>query len=178
MEGLGFVFIIVIFILSSITKSGKQKKEGQPPAKGAASPAAKTGARAAAPAQARTTPVKPAQKTRRPAAVSRPVAAPAAAATPAPSAPAPAATAQISMEGTGLFDDEGCIGGSMAHNHAEGESHAEHSRHITAMRDREREEAAIAAPKGVAALDPRDLRRAVVISEILGKPKALQRRAG
>ena len=81
------------------------------------------------------------------------------------------------IQGASALDDEGCLGGSLPHDHSEGESRAEHARHIAAMEARDAEEAAIAAPRGLAALDPRDLRRAVVISEVLGKPKALKKRA-
>ena len=83
-----------------------------------------------------------------------------------------------SAQGQSAFDDEGCVGGSLPHDHSEGESRSEHAQHIAAMKARDAEETAIAAPQGLAGLDPRDLRRAVVISEILGKPKALKRKAG
>lgn len=81
-----------------------------------------------------------------------------------------------SLAGQGLSatDDEGCVGGSLPHDHSEGESRAEHSAHIAAMRARDAEEAAMAEPRGLAELNPQDLRRAVVISEILGKPRALK----
>ena len=83
------------------------------------------------------------------------------------SRPAPAVS-----QGESLRDDEGCLGGSLPHDHSEGESRAEHAAHIAAMEAREAEEAAVAAPRSLASFDPRDLRRAVVISEILGKPRA------
>ena len=75
-------------------------------------------------------------------------------------------------QGASLHDDEGCLGGSLPHDHSEGENRAEHAAHIAAMEARDAEEAAVAAPRGLAGFDPRDLRRAVVISEILGKPRA------
>ena len=88
-------------------------------------------------------------------------------------APAPAPV----IQGASALDDEGCLGGSLPHDHTEGESRAEHAAHMAAMRARDAAEAAVAEPRGLADFDPRDLRRAVVISEILGKPKALRRRA-
>lgn len=80
----------------------------------------------------------------------------------------------LTRQGQSSYDDEGCVGGSLPHNHSEGESRAEHSAHIAAMRARDEEETAVAAPGRLANLDPRDLRRAVVISEILGRPRALR----
>ena len=80
----------------------------------------------------------------------------------------------LSRQGVSATDDEGCVGGSLPHDHSEGESRAEHGAHIAAMRARDAEEAAVAAPGKLADFDPRDLRRAVVISEILGKPRALK----
>ena len=81
---------------------------------------------------------------------------------------------ELFEQGEGFDDEEGCLGGSMPHGHEEGESREEHSRHIAAMEAREKAEVAV-SPKGI---DARQLRRAVVMSEVLGRPKALRRRAG
>ena len=79
-------------------------------------------------------------------------------------------------------DEEGCLGGSMEHEHTEGESRAEHGQHLEAMREaalREREarelEEASARPAVLGDLDLAALRRAVIISEVLDRPKALRR---
>lgn len=69
-------------------------------------------------------------------------------------------------------DEEGCVGGSMAHTHEEGESREEHARHMAAMTARDAEEAANEVRP---AIDAAALRRAVVMSEVLGRPKALRR---
>ena len=78
----------------------------------------------------------------------------------------------------GGVDEEGCVGGSMAHEHTEGESRAEHDEHIAAMRRRDAAEAAQSAAGRFGALGEmnlQELRRAVIVSEVLGKPKALRR---
>ena len=114
---------------------------------------------------------------------------PAAPAQPAPAEPEapfagegmsrPGSLAAAARQGSSLFDDdEGCVGGSLPHDHHEGEAREEHARHMAAMAAKDAEDAAFAAPRAIAALDATKLRRAVVISEILGKPKALQRKAG
>lgn len=77
-------------------------------------------------------------------------------------------------QGASAVDDEGCLGGSLPHGHEEGESREEHARHIAAMESRDKNEAALE----IRGFDARQLRRAVVISEILDRPKALRRRAG
>ncbi len=68
-------------------------------------------------------------------------------------------------------DEEGCVGGSMEHTHEEGESREEHGRHMEAMRARDAEEAAQEARRTI---DAATLRRAVVMSEVLGRPRALK----
>ena len=72
-------------------------------------------------------------------------------------------------------DEEGCVGGSMAHEHTEGESAEEHGAHIEQMRlrDAQEEESARAA---LGEIDAQALRRAVIAAEVLGRPKALKRR--
>ena len=70
-------------------------------------------------------------------------------------------------------DEEGCVGGSMEHSHEEGESRAEHARHIAAMEARDADEAATSHPKP--AIDAAAMRRAVVMSEVLGRPRAMRK---
>ena len=73
-------------------------------------------------------------------------------------------------------DDEGCVGGSMAHTHEEGESRAEHARHVREARQREvRESMAAQAATELSELNLQRLRQAVVMAEILDRPKALRR---
>ena len=76
-------------------------------------------------------------------------------------------------QGMSLSDDEGCVGGSLPHDHSEGESHEDHARHMAAYAQRELDERTHEARAGLALSD---VRRAVVMAEILGKPRALQRR--
>ncbi len=84
----------------------------------------------------------------------------------------------MAAQGTGHADDEGCVGGSMAHTHEEGESHAEHERHMKAATRREAEESLAAqAAQEISEMNVHRLRRAVVVAEILDRPKALRRRA-
>lgn len=71
----------------------------------------------------------------------------------------------------GGVDEEGCVGGSMEHTHEEGESREEHSRHMAAMQARDAGEAAQEARPTI---DAATLRRAVVMSEVLGRPRALK----
>lgn len=84
------------------------------------------------------------------------------------------ARAQESISGHSAVDEHGCIGGSMPDHSAEGEKLAEHAAH-----ERERREhlAAEAAPR-TERLRPTaaELRKAVVMSEILDKPVSLRRR--
>ena len=73
-------------------------------------------------------------------------------------------------QGRGIHADDECAGGSMAHNHTEGVSRAAHARRMAAIdADHETQDAL----PGI--FDARDLRRAVVMAEVLGKPKALRR---
>ena len=74
-------------------------------------------------------------------------------------------------------DEEGCVGGSMEHTHHEGESRAEHRQHLAAIQRQEQEDTLAAqAAQEIRDMNIHRLRRAVVVSEILGKPKALQHR--
>ena len=89
-----------------------------------------------------------------------------------------AATVAAKPQGTGHADDEGCVGGSMAHTHEEGESRAEHDRHMKAAMRREADESLAAqAALELSEMNIHRLRRAVVVAEILDRPKALRRRA-
>ena len=77
--------------------------------------------------------------------------------------------------GESKTDDHGCIGGSMPEHEAEGETIAEHAQHEQNRRQKLAEESALSAAsfrKPSAA----DLRRAVVMSEVLDKPVALRGR--
>lgn len=78
-------------------------------------------------------------------------------------------------QGASLMDDEGCVGGSMAHAHTEGETHAEHRRHVEALHRREAEETRAAqAAVDLAAMNVQRMRQAVIMAEILDKPVALR----
>lgn len=74
-------------------------------------------------------------------------------------------------------DGEGCLGGSLEHDQHEGESRAEHARHLDAVERRLAAEAeAESVARELGALNRRRLRNAVIMAEVLGKPKALSRR--
>lgn len=80
--------------------------------------------------------------------------------------------------GDSLLDEEGCVGGSLEHTHDEGESRAEHARHMEASQHREAEETRAAqSALELSQMNLRRLRQAVVMAEILDRPKALRRRA-
>ena len=92
--------------------------------------------------------------------------------------PVRTATAPVAAaaQGSGHADDEGCVGGSMAHTHEEGESRAEHDRHMKAALRREADESLAAqAALELSEMNIHRLRRAVVVAEILDRPKALRR---
>ena len=72
--------------------------------------------------------------------------------------------------GQSFFDDEGCVGGSLGGHDEEGESRAEHEEHLSRADARQNPQTAAPRPRIRAA----ELRRAVVMSEILDKPKALR----
>ena len=77
-------------------------------------------------------------------------------------------------EGRSALEDEDCMGGSMGHTHTEGVSRAAQSRRMAAI-----DRAATARTDDALmpdAIDARALRRAVVMAEVLGKPRALSRR--
>ena len=78
----------------------------------------------------------------------------------------------VGLRKSGISDSEGCIGGSIAHTQHEGESHAVHTEHMKRM---VRPAAQTAQPAvSIRKLRTEDLRKAVVMSEILAKPKALR----
>ena len=185
MEALVFILIVVFSIL--LGKNENKKKAG------AAKPAAKAGsvanARNAAPVkQAASKPVRQAAARRDPALFKRRLEAlkqqaeakleevsKALDAPPAKPAAAPAAQ-PVFAQGGSLSDDEGCVGGSMAHEHTEGETRAEHRRHVEELHRREAEETrATLAAQELAELNVQRMRRAVVMAEILDKPVALRR---
>ena len=93
------------------------------------------------------------------------------------SAPARAVRLDDLPSGESAVDAEGCVGGSLGAHREEGESRAEHRLH------ERRREAALAAEcaasrraAAVRQANVDQLRQAVVMSEILDKPKALRRR--
>lgn len=89
------------------------------------------------------------------------------------SAPARAVRLDDLPSGESAVDAEGCVGGSLGAHREEGESRAEHRLH------ERRREAALAASRRAAAVRQANvdqLRQAVVMSEILDRPKALRRR--
>lgn len=95
----------------------------------------------------------------------------------AASAPAQAVRLDDLRSGESAVDAEGCVGGSLGAHREEGESRAEHRLH------ERRREAALAAEcaasrraAAVRQANVDQLRQAVVMSEILDKPKALRRR--
>ena len=92
-------------------------------------------------------------------------------------AEAPSKPVQAVAQGASMLDEEGCVGGSMEHDHDEGESRAEHARHLTEAKRREAEELLIQADtQRRAQVSAQKLREAVVMAEVLGKPRALRPR--
>ena len=94
--------------------------------------------------------------------------------------PAPRATpggslpprAQTTLaQGESVRDADGCIGGSLGAHEEEGESHAEHAHHL-ARAEREDEAAKPQSRRPTRS----DLRRAVVMKEILDSPVSMRRR--
>jgi len=72
-------------------------------------------------------------------------------------------------EGHSALEDEDCYGGSMEHTHSEGVSRSAHARRMAAIDEAHDEDV---LPETI---DAAALRRAVVMAEVLGKPKALQK---
>lgn len=92
-----------------------------------------------------------------------------------PQQPAKAKKKKKSASGESKTDEHGCIGGSIPHMTSEGESLQEHAQHEKNRQARLSEENALRAEslrKPTAA----DLRKAVVMKEILDKPVALRGR--
>ena len=90
---------------------------------------------------------------------------------------APALTREPLTTGMSRADADGCLGGSLSGHSEEGESRAEHAEHLRKVDAQERailrgEERALHMRTAART----ELRRAVVWSEILDKPKALRRR--
>lgn len=75
-------------------------------------------------------------------------------------------------EGQSALEDAECAGGSMPHSHTQGVSRAAQRRRLSDL-DHGRE---ADAPEGLMprAVDARAMRRAVVMAEVLGKPKGLR----
>lgn len=91
--------------------------------------------------------------------------------------PAGKAAAKPLASGESFTDKEGCVGGSLNVHTEEGESHSEHAEHMKRMEANAT--ARSAASEYAAALkhaQRADLRRAVIMSEILDKPVALRKR--
>ena len=74
-------------------------------------------------------------------------------------------------EGNAALTDEDCAGGSMEHTHTEGVSRSEQTRKMAAIDGAPR--LGDALPE---VIDARALRRAVVMAEVLGRPRALRAR--
>ncbi len=74
-------------------------------------------------------------------------------------------------EGHSTLADEDCAGGSMAHTHTEGVSRTAHARRMAAI-DAGHPGGEDILPE---AIDAVALRRAVVMAEVLGKPRALKK---
>ena len=78
--------------------------------------------------------------------------------------------------GESVTDENGCLGGSLGAHAEEGETHAEHAVHERSRTERLQAEGAVRAEQlrkpGLA-----ELRRAVVMAEILDKPVSMRRRA-
>lgn len=82
-------------------------------------------------------------------------------------------------EGVSALVDEDCQGGSMAHDHTEGVERASHTRRMAKLDEAEHGPAEPAEHRPVLAasdIDAQAMRRAVVMAEVLGKPRALARR--
>ena len=77
----------------------------------------------------------------------------------------------VHAEGRGALADAECVGGSMEHTHTEGVSRKRHARRMAAI-DAEHAGAEDILPETI---DARALRRAVVMAEVLGKPRAMRK---
>ena len=186
MEVLFFILMIVFAVVSSKNDKRKKAAAGKTPAdranavksaqvaRAAKAALAAQVAQAVQAAQAASVPV----ETEAPAAKERPAKAQAVAPKNVKAVKLDSQSSPVFMTGPAMLDEEGCVGGSMAHTHEEGESRAEHKRHQEAARRQEAEEnLAVQAAMEMREMNLHRLRRAVVMAEILDRPKALRRRA-
>ena len=81
-----------------------------------------------------------------------------------------------SAQGTGLFESKGCISGSIAHDSHEGDSNYPYGASEGAYSAGESSPYAEDIAQELHSMNVQRLRRAIVVSEILDKPKALRRR--
>ena len=77
----------------------------------------------------------------------------------------------VHAEGNSALEDEDCFGGSMEHTHTEGVSRVAHARRMAAIDSGHGDQDML--PETI---DARALRRAVVMAEVLGKPRAMRPR--
>lgn len=84
--------------------------------------------------------------------------------------------ATVSTQGISLFDDRGCIGGSIAHNSHEGDSGYPYGASEGAADYEDSAAFAEDIAHELQSMNVQRLRRAIVVSEILDRPKALRRR--
>ena len=187
MEALVFILIVVFIALSG--KNKKQPRQGQPTATDAGKPARRVPAsgnltvdqlREAARARLETfvgqeaAPVaqmspEARREARRQARAAQPA--------PVEAAVKPDPQAVRMPLGASLLDDEGCVGGSMDHDHDEGESRREHAQHVEAAKRREASEMLERAEaERRQTVNTRRLRQAVVMAEVLDRPVALRPR--
>lgn len=78
--------------------------------------------------------------------------------------------------GESPVDAHGCIGGSMPAHSAEGESLAEHAQHELERRQHLQQNAPVIAVESLRRPSQQELRRAIVMSEVLDKPVSLKGR--
>lgn len=78
--------------------------------------------------------------------------------------------------GESAVDEHGCIGGSIGEHVAEGESTEEHAEHERRRTERLQAEAAVVNTKSRRQPTLNELRKAVVMSEILDRPVSLRRK--
>ena len=84
----------------------------------------------------------------------------------------------VLQSGESVTDENGCIGGSLGAHAEEGETHAEHAEHVMKRDEALAAEASVARQAAaLRAASVSELRRAVVLAEILDKPVSLRRRA-
>lgn len=76
--------------------------------------------------------------------------------------------------GESFTDSNGCVGGSLRKHTEEGESRMEHEKHIARYTPAP-QSSQNSLPRRATGLTAQDLRRAVIMAEILDRPKALRR---